>query len=50
LGDGISRDPIGESDGPNIYAFVQNQPLTGIDTLGDQGFFIPTGPGQYPVG
>ncbi len=30
----LSRDPIEESDGPNMYAYVQNDPVNGIDPLG----------------
>src|ERR1043166_9303050 len=34
LGRWLSRDPIGESGGVNLYAYVINSPATGIDLLG----------------
>ena len=34
LGRFMSRDPIGEAGGPNLYAFVRNNPLKWIDILG----------------
>ena len=34
LGRFMSRDPIGEAGGPNLYAFVGNNPLNGWDLLG----------------
>ena len=30
----LSRDPIGEQGGPNLYAFVRNNPISLIDLLG----------------
>lgn len=30
----LSRDPVEERDQNNLYAFVQNSPLTGLDPLG----------------
>jgi RHS repeat-associated protein len=30
----LSRDPIQENDGPNVYALVKNNPLNKIDILG----------------
>lgn len=30
----ISRDPIGENGGPNLYGYVQNNPLNLTDPLG----------------
>ena len=30
----ISRDPIGEEDGVNLYAFVKNNPINAADLLG----------------
>ena len=35
LGRFISRDPIGEDGGPNLYAFVHNNPLNWWDVLGE---------------
>jgi len=34
LGRWISRDPIGEEGGVNIYGFVSNHPVLRIDILG----------------
>jgi RHS repeat-associated protein len=30
----LSRDPIEESDGPNVYAFVRNDPIDAVDSDG----------------
>src|SRR5690606_39637968 len=30
----ISPDPLGTFDGPNVYAFLHNNPLTSLDRLG----------------
>lgn len=30
----LSRDPIGEDDGPNLYSFVQNHPIDYLDNNG----------------
>src|SRR6266853_2006925 len=34
-GSWLTRDPIGEAGGVNVYAFVVNDPLTFVDPLGD---------------
>jgi RHS repeat-associated protein len=34
LGRWISRDPVEEEDGPNVYAFISNRPLTLFDAFG----------------
>jgi RHS repeat-associated protein len=34
LGRWISRDPIGEKGGKNLYAFVKNDPVNDVDPLG----------------
>ena len=34
LGRWISRDPLGEPDGPNLYAYVRNDPINATDPLG----------------
>jgi RHS repeat-associated protein len=44
----LSRDRIGESDGPNVYSFLGNRPTDDVDTLGDQGFFIPQNSSYVP--
>jgi RHS repeat-associated protein len=39
LGRWLSRDPIGESAGSNLYSYCGNNPMSGIDTLGlDAGY------------
>lgn len=35
LGRWITPDPIGYGDGPNLYAYVKNNPLTNIDLWGE---------------
>ncbi len=30
----IGRDPISESDGPNVFAYVSNEPLASFDAIG----------------
>ena len=35
LGRWLSADPAGLSEGPNLYTYVANRPITGIDPLGD---------------
>jgi RHS repeat-associated protein len=34
LGRWLSRDPLGESGGLNLYGYVGNNPISGIDSLG----------------
>jgi len=34
----LSRDPIGEEGGVNLYEFGPNSPITGVDTLGDSWY------------
>ena len=31
----LSEDPAGLAEGPNLYAYVGNDPISGIDPLGD---------------
>ncbi len=38
----LSRDPIEEKGGRNLYAFVGNQPVSRFDKLGLQSLGIPT--------
>jgi hypothetical protein len=50
----LSRDPIGEKDGPNIYAYVRNDPVNRIDPLGLWNLWnpftygLPSNPGENP--
>lgn len=58
----LTRDPIGEDGGPNLYGFLGNNPLGDVDVLGLCGCkcksllitFIPGGnkfdPGFYEIG
>jgi RHS repeat-associated protein len=41
LGRWLSRDPIEEQGGLNLYAFVNNDPVNGVDVLGKQGLPFP---------
>ena len=41
IGRWISRDPIGEEGGPNMYAFVDNRPTGAIDRFGLQPITAP---------
>jgi RHS repeat-associated protein len=53
LGRWISRDPIGENGGINLYGYVRNQPLLRVDPLGLQDEARPPGidgPGYYGAG
>ena len=35
LGRFISQDPAGMVDGPNMYVYVKNEPVNGVDALGE---------------
>jgi len=56
LGRWLSRDPIGEQgpDGPNLYTYVSNNPVNGVDPLGLWNLFnpltygLPSNPGENP--
>jgi RHS repeat-associated protein len=60
LGEGISRDPLGEEDGPNVYDFALNNLVNYVDRLGLHVFSIditakswiakPIIPGYVPGG
>lgn len=39
----LSRDPIGEADGYNLYSYVRNRPVSYIDPLGDDSLSVTTG-------
>jgi RHS repeat-associated protein len=36
----MTRDPLGMVDGPNVYAYVHNAPLTAIDKFGLTGLLL----------
>jgi RHS repeat-associated protein len=44
----LSRDPIEEDDGPQIYAFVHNNPLGRVDIDGQQSWAPPFFPSVSP--
>ena len=35
----INRDPLGEDGGINLYGFVQNDPVNGVDPWGEYGYY-----------
>jgi len=47
-GEGISRDPSGERRGINLYGYVLNDPVNGIDLLGLDGQMGPPYLNQMP--
>ena len=54
LGRWLSRDPAGFIDGPNLYAYVSNDPISRIDPLGLWNLWnpltygLPSQPGENP--
>jgi RHS repeat-associated protein len=48
----LSRDPIEEDGGVNLYGFVSNDPISNTDSIGlveTQLIFTPESPGKVPV-
>jgi RHS repeat-associated protein len=43
----ISRDPIGENGGINLFAFVENNPVSRVDPLGTEE--VPVGEGEVTL-
>jgi len=43
LGRWLSRDPIGEKGGANLYGMVQNDPVNHLDRLGQEAFILFVG-------
>ena len=41
VGGWLTPDPVGFADGPNLYAYVHNHPLTMVDPDGQWAFLIP---------
>jgi RHS repeat-associated protein len=50
LGRWLSRDPIAESGGMNLYVYVSNDPEDKVDVYGQQEFPPPSVPGKAPGG
>ncbi len=48
LGSWANRDPIGEHDGPNLYAYVRNRAVNFVDTDGRTGWGPPFFPPRQP--
>jgi len=44
LGRWLTRDSIGEDGGPNLYAFVDNNPQWGVDPLGLASVYVDVTP------
>jgi hypothetical protein len=42
IGRWVSRDPIGEMGGPNLYGFVANDPVRSYDALGKVRVIVPS--------
>lgn len=40
LGRWLSRDPIGESIGTNLYVYANNNPVSFVDPLGDDAIYV----------
>jgi len=48
MGRWISKDPIGENGGINLYGYVSENPVNTVDALGLQGIIVPSGP-PFPI-
>jgi RHS repeat-associated protein len=44
----LSRDPIGENGGVNLYGFIMNNPVNSVDMLGLVGYYPPGPPNPDP--
>jgi RHS repeat-associated protein len=49
LGRWVSRDPIAEAGGQNLYAFLQNMPIDQFDLIGLAGYIQPPPGGWRPT-
>ncbi len=45
----LSRDPVGEGGGINLYQFVANNPLVFIDALGENPLVVPLAGGAGKI-
>jgi len=48
IGRWLNRDPMGERGGRNVYASVHNDPIRGLDSLGETFHVIPHPEWSYP--